>query len=329
MKLSDASVLVTGSAGFIGSHLTEYLVKQGARVRAFVRYNSDGYLGNLKYLEPFPENLEVTFGDMRNPDTVRAAMKDIDCVFNLASLVSIPYSYRSPRDYFENNIFFILNILEAAKILETDTVIHISSSEVYGTAEKVPIDEQHPLKGQSPYSASKIGADMVAASFFRSFDSRVVTIRPFNTFGPRQSERAVIPTIISQAISSNAVMLGDVRPTRDFNYVTDTVRGIAFAAEKADKVFGEVINLGSGTEVTIEQVARKIIELTKSEAKIVFNASKVRPPKSEVQRLCADASKAKKLLGWTSEISLEEGIKRTIDWYRENHSSLRDVPGHV
>lgn len=329
MNMKEKSVLVTGAAGFIGSHLTEHLIESGARVRAFVRYNSDGHLGNLKYLEPLPDNLELFFGDLKNPDAAKEAMKDIDIVFNLASIVSIPYSYVNPREYFDNNINFILNILEAAKTLDTQSVIHISTSEVYGTAETVPISESHPLKGQSPYSASKIGADMVASSFYRSFDSPVVTIRPFNTYGPRQSLRAVIPTIIAQALNGEAVMLGDVRPTRDFNYVEDTVQGMLAAAQNASKVFGEVINIGSGVEVTIEQVARDIIDLTESKAKIIFDAGKVRPAKSEVHRLCADATKAKKLLGWTSNISLKEGIERTIEWYKDTHVTLHESRSYV
>ncbi|MFW9890117.1 MAG: GDP-mannose 4,6-dehydratase [Candidatus Thorarchaeota archaeon] len=327
--LKDSSILVTGSAGFIGSHLTEYLVEQNVDVRAFVRYNSDGYVGNLKYLEPFPDNLEVFFGDLRNPDAVRKAMSDIDYVFHLASLVSIPYSYINPSEYFANNISFILNILEAAKDLDTKGVVHVSTSEVYGTAEKVPITEDHPLKGQSPYSASKIGADMVAMSFFRSFDSPVTTVRPFNTYGPRQSERAVIPTIITQALSKKAILLGDVRPTRDFNYVHDIVEGLVSAAKAGSKVFGEIINIGSGVEVTIEQVAKEIAAIIGSDSKVVFNAAKVRPEKSEVFRLCADASKAKKLLGWKSKISLRDGLTRTIEWYRDNHSKFRNVKGYV
>ncbi|MFW9964003.1 MAG: SDR family NAD(P)-dependent oxidoreductase [Candidatus Sifarchaeia archaeon] len=329
MKLNESSILVTGAAGFIGSHLTEHLLKSGAQVRAFVRYNSDGHLGNLKHVEPFPDNLEIFFGDLRNPDAAKQAMKDVDVVFNLASIVSIPYSYVNPREYFDNNINFILNILEATKTLDTKSVIHISTSEVYGTAETVPISESHPLKGQSPYSASKIGADMVASSFYRSFESPVVTVRPFNTYGPRQSLRAVIPTIITQALNGEAVMLGDVRPTRDFNYVEDTILGMIAAAEKASKVYGEVINIGSGEEVTIEQVAREIIELTGSEAGIVFDAGKVRPSKSEVHRLCADASKAKKLLGWKSTISLKEGLSRTIDWFKEMQIDLHSTRSYI
>jgi len=329
LNLSESSILVTGAAGFIGSHLTEHLLNIGANVRAFVRYNSDGHLGNLKFIEPFPENFEIFFGDLKNPDAVSQAMKNVDVVFNLASIVSIPYSYVNPREYFDNNIYFILNILEAAKTLGTKSVIHVSTSEVYGTAEKVPISESHPLKGQSPYSASKIGSDMVAMSFYRSFDSPVVTVRPFNTYGPRQSERAVIPTIIAQALEGEAILLGDVRPTRDFNYVSDTVDGMIAAATKGSKVFGEVVNLGSGVEVTIKDVAEEIIKITKTEARLVFDAAKVRPAKSEVQRLCADSSKAEKLLGWKSKVTLKEGLELTIEWFREHHSSQKSAKGYV
>lgn len=329
MKLAESSVLVTGSAGFIGSHLTEALLETGAQVRAFVRYNSGGNVGNLEYIKPFPDNMELFFGDLKNPDAAYKAMKDIDYVFNLASLVSIPYSYVNPREYFDNNVNFILNILESAKQLGTKAVIQISTSEVYGTAEQIPIPETHPLKGQSPYSASKIAADMAAMSYYRSFDSPVVIVRPFNTFGPRQSERAVIPTIISQALSKNVILIGDVRPTRDFNYVEDTVNGIITAAEKSDKVFGEVLNLGSGVEVTIKEVADIIIEITESNAKVVFDAIRVRPTKSEVRRLCADASKANKLLGWKSKVSLKDGLAKTIEWFKENHSEYKLTQGYV
>ncbi|MFX1484703.1 MAG: GDP-mannose 4,6-dehydratase [Promethearchaeota archaeon] len=329
MNLKNTSILVTGAAGFIGSHLTEHLLNLGANVRAFVRYNSGGHLGNLEYVKPLPDNLELFFGDLKNPDAARAAMKNVDIVFHLASIVSIPYSYVNPREYFENNVNFILNILEAAKSLDTKSVVHISTSEVYGTAEQVPIPESHPLKGQSPYSASKIAADMVAMSFYRSFDSPVTIIRPFNTYGPRQSERAVLPTIIAQALSRKTVLLGDVRPTRDFNYVEDVVRGIVAAANAGEKVFGEVINIGSGMEVSIKETADLIIELTGSEAGVVFDALRVRPANSEVRRLCADASKAKKLLGWKSEISLKEGLIQTIEWYKQNHSEYSNIKGFV
>lgn len=329
MKVEESAVLVTGAAGFIGSHLTSRLVESGARVRAFVRYTSDGHLGNLKYLEPFPENLEIVFGDLRNPGAVSRAMKDTDMVFHLASVVSIPYSYINPREYFESNVFSILNILEAAKTLETSAIIHTSTSEVYGTAETVPMPETHPLKGQSPYSASKIGADMVAMSYFRSFESPVVTVRPFNTYGPRQSERAVIPTIILQALQGVAILLGDTRPTRDFNYVDDTVSGMIAAANKSEKIHGEVINLGTGVEVNIQDAANKILELVDSDARVIFNAAKVRPSKSEVRRLCADATKAKKLLKWEPKIPLEEGLRKTIEWYKENSLRLQGLDSYV
>lgn len=316
LNLNEKSVLVTGAGGFIGSHVTESLLKEGAMVRAFLRYTSNGTLGNLKYLQHPLGNLEIIFGDLKNPGAVMNAMRDVDIVFNLASLVSIPYSYVNPREYFDNNIYFILNILEAAKSLETSCILHISTSEVYGTAETIPINESHPLKGQSPYSASKIGADKIAESYYRSFDSPVVIVRPFNTYGPRQSVRAVIPTIITQALNGEAIFLGDVRPTRDFTYVEDTVQGILAAAKAGPEVFGEVINIGTGNEITIQDISKKILELTQSDAKIVFDAMKVRPPKSEVQRLCADITKAKKLLNWNCQFSLEDGLYRTIEWFK-------------
>ncbi|MFW9920454.1 MAG: GDP-mannose 4,6-dehydratase [Candidatus Thorarchaeota archaeon] len=329
MDLRNSSILVTGAGGFIGSHLVEKLLQSDANVRAFVRYTASGNVGNLDYLKPFPDNLEIVYGDLQNPEAVTHAMKDVDCVFHLASLVSIPYSYVHPREYFNNNVSFIINILEAAKELGTESIIHTSTSEVYGTAETVPISESHPLKGQSPYSASKISADMVAYSYFRSFDSPVVTIRPFNTYGPRQSVRAVIPTIISQALFNDVIFLGDVRPTRDFNYVGDTVSGMIAAATKGKSVFGEVINLGTGIEITIEEIANQIIKATGSPAKIVFNATKVRPSKSEVFRLCADASKARKLLGWESKIGIDEGIERTIEWFKELPPTANQIDSFV
>ncbi len=329
MKLEDSSILVTGSGGFIGSHLTEHLVEIGANVRAFVRYNSSGYTGNLKYLKSIPENLEIIFGDLKNPYATRKAMKDIDYVFNLASLVSIPYSYLNPREFFDNNINILMNILEASRDLDTTAIVHVSTSEVYGTAEVVPITESHPLKGQSPYSASKIGADMLALSFYRSFDTPVTIIRPFNTFGPRQSERAVIPTIITQALSGDAILLGDIRPTRDFNYVSDTVEGILSVEKSVNGALGEIINIGSGIEISINDVAKQIIDITSSQSRIVFDATRIRPNKSEVQRLCADASKAKKVLGWESKVTLKEGLEKTIEWYREFHSKYNNTKGFV
>jgi nucleoside-diphosphate-sugar epimerase len=256
-------------------------------------------------------------------------MKNIDYVFHLASVISIPYSYRNPREYFENNVFFILNILQAAQELGTKAILHTSTSEVYGTAEKVPINESHPLKAQSPYSASKIAADKVAESFFRSFDSPVITVRPFNTFGPRQSVRAVIPTIITQALSQNAILLGDVRPTRDFLYVTDTVRGFIEIAENAEKLFGETLNLGTGIEMSIESIAKTISDTIQTKTKVVFDATRIRPTKSEVNRLCADISKVKKLIDWKPQVSFQEGLKETIQWYRNYLSFYKPSEGYM
>jgi NAD dependent epimerase/dehydratase len=329
MTLEKSSVLVTGAGGFIGSHLVEELLKLGANVRAFVRYTSGGDLGNLRYVDHPQDNLEIFMGDLKDPYACREAMKNIDYVFHLASVISIPYSYRNPREYFENNVFFILNILQAAQELGTKAILHTSTSEVYGTAEKVPINESHPLKAQSPYSASKIAADKVAESFFRSFDSPVITVRPFNTFGPRQSVRAVIPTIITQALSQNAILLGDVRPTRDFLYVTDTVRGFIEIAENAEKLFGETLNLGTGIEMSIESIAKTISDTIQTKTKVVFDATRIRPTKSEVNRLCADISKVKKLIDWKPQVSFQEGLKETIQWYRNYLSFYKPSEGYM
>ena len=329
MTLENSSVLVTGAGGFIGSHLVEELVKLGANVRAFIRYTSSGAKGNLRYTDFSEDNLEIFMGDLKDPYACREAMKDVDYVFHLASVISIPYSYRNPREYFENNVFFILNILQAAQELGTKAVIHTSTSEVYGTAEKVPINESHPLKAQSPYSASKIAADKVAESFYRSFDTPVVTLRPFNTYGPRQSIRAVIPTIITQALSQKNILLGDVRPTRDFLYVSDTVRGFIEVARNAEKLFGETLNLGTGVEISIEKLAKLISEVTQTKAQLVFDASKIRPTKSEVNRLCADVSKAKKMIDWKPEVSLEDGLKETVQWYQNYLSFYKPTKGYM
>ncbi|MFX1483539.1 MAG: GDP-mannose 4,6-dehydratase [Promethearchaeota archaeon] len=329
MTLENSSVLVTGAGGFIGSHLTEELVKMGVNVRAFIRYTSGGGKGNLRYIDHEKENLEVFMGDLKDPYACREAMKDIDYVFHLASVISIPYSYRNPREYFENNVFFILNILQAAQELGTKAVIHTSTSEVYGTAEKVPIHESHPLKAQSPYSASKIAADKVAESFYRSFDSPVVTVRPFNTYGPRQSIRAVIPTIITQALDEKNILLGDMRPTRDFLYVSDTVRGFLEIARNVENLFGETLNLGTGVEISIEKLAQIITNVTQSQAKIVFDATRIRPTKSEVNRLCADTSRIKKLIGWKPEIKLEDGLKETVQWYQNYLEFYKPSKGYL
>ncbi len=329
MTLEKASVLVTGASGFIGSHLVEELLKMGANVRAFVRYTSSGHLGNLRYVDDSAENLEIVMGDLKDPYACKNAMQDVDYVFHLASVISIPYSYRNPREYFENNVFFILNILQAAQELGTKAVIHTSTSEVYGTAEQVPIPESHPLKAQSPYSASKIAADKAAESFYRAFDSPVLIVRPFNTYGPRQSIRAVIPTIITQALNQKVILLGDTRPTRDFMYIEDTVSAFIEAANNAENLFGKTLNFGTGVEVSIENIVNTIRKITQSNAKVVFDATRIRPTKSEVSRLCADVSLAKKLLKWKSKVALEDGLSKTIQWYKNYLSFYKPSQGYV
>ncbi|MHA3965055.1 MAG: GDP-mannose 4,6-dehydratase [Candidatus Thorarchaeota archaeon SMTZ1-45] len=329
MKLEESSVLVTGAGGFIGSHLVENLIKIGANVRAFVRYTSNGDIGNLKFVDTSVDNLEIFMGDLKDPYACRQAMEGIEYVFHLASVVSVPYSYLNPREFFENNVFFILNILQAAQNIGVKAVIHTSTSEVYGTAEQIPIPETHPIKAQSPYSASKIAADKIAESFYLSFESPVVIVRPFNTYGPRQSVRAIIPTIITQALSQNVILLGDTRPTRDFLYVLDTVAGFIQVAKKADKVLGKVINLGTGVEITIEKLAEKIKEITHSSSKIVFDAKRIRPIMSEVNRLCADVTTAKEVLGWTAETTLEKGLQDTVQWFKSYLSFYKPSQGYV
>lgn len=320
MDLKAGRILVTGADGFIGSHLTEELVRMGCKVRAFVMYNS---LNSWGWLEDLPaemlDKLEVIAGDIRDPHLVEQAMRDCLAVIHLAALVAIPYSYHSPSSYIDTNIKGTLNILQAARQLRVAKVVHTSSSEVYGTARFVPISEDHPLQPQSPYSASKIGADQMALAFKHSFDLPVAIIRPFNTYGPRQSARAVIPTIITQIASGQRlVKLGAVSPTRDFNYVMDTVKGfIAVAA--SDAAVGEVINIGSNHEISIGDLALTIARLMSVSVEIHSEAERLRPPNSEVERLRADHSRARRLLGWEPQYAGEEGLARglqaTIDWY--------------
>ena len=318
MNWNKKSALVTGAGGFIGSHLTEHLVELGANVKAFVRYNSRNDWGMLELLpEEKLSQIEVTTGDLKDADAVRHATKDIDIIFHLGSLIAIPYSYIHPRETIETNILGALNVLTAAKENNVEKVIHTSTSEVYGTARYVPIDENHPLQGQSPYSASKIGADKIAESFYRSFNQPVAIIRPFNTYGPRQSARAVIPTIITQALAKEKIFLGSLHPTRDYTYVKDVVEGFIKVAESPKSV-GEVINIGSNFEVSIGDLANKIISLIGKNAEIVTDPVRVRPQDSEVERLWCDNTKAKRLLGWEPKTSLDEGIKKTIDWISNN-----------
>ena len=311
-------VLVTGSEGFIGSHLTEELLRQGHEVRAFILYNSFNSWGWLEDLpKNFKKNLDVFMGDIRDPNGVREAVIGCDSIIHLAALIAIPFSYHSPDSYIDTNIKGTLNIIQAAKELDIK-VIHTSTSEVYGTADYIPINEDHPLKGQSPYSASKIGADQIAMSFYNSFDTKVSIIRPFNTFGPRQSARAVIPTIITQILNGEReIKLGSLHPTRDFTYVDDTVSGFVCALNN-DSGIGKVINLGSGFEISIGDTVKKISKLCGAEIDVVSDSSRQRPEKSEVDRLFADNTKAKKLFDWTSSSSSEEGfeagLEKTIKW---------------
>lgn len=322
---SKKKVLVTGAGGFIGSHLVERLVDLGADVIGFVRYNSRNDWGLLEIIpHHMLDSLEVVSGDLMDFDAVSSAAKDVDVIFHLGSLISIPYSYNRPRDTIENNILSTLNILTAARNRGVEKIVHTSSSEVYGTAQYVPIDEKHPLQGQSPYSASKIGADKIAESFYCSFDLPVATIRPFNTYGPRQSARAIIPTIITQAIEQETIKLGSLFPTRDYTYVKDTVNGFIRVAESNSSV-GEVINIGSNFEVSMGDLAEKISCLLNKKISIVQDPSRVRPLKSEVQRLWCDNAKARRLLDWEPQVSLEEGLRETIEWMKENKRLIKLV----
>ena len=314
----NKTVLVTGAGGFIGSHLVERLAASGARVRAFVRYNSRADWGLLAALpDETVARLEIIAGDLRDLPAVIEAMRGADLVFHLGALIAIPYSYVHPAEVVDVNVTGTLNVLLAAREAEPERVVHTSSSEVYGTARTVPIDENHPLQGQSPYSASKIGADKIAESFFRSFDVPVATVRPFNTYGPRQSDRAVIPTIISQALTQDTVRLGNLDATRDLTYVADTVAGF-LAVGETDGVLGETFNLGAGSEITIGDLAERVIALTGRDARIEIDPARLRPPKSEVERLVSDNTLARTRLGWTPQIPLDEGLSLTIDWIRAN-----------
>ena len=319
-----AHILVTGSDGFIGSHLTEALVKEGHQVRAFVYYNSFGSLGWLEHSPPdIKKSLDIFSGDIRDPYGVRKAVQGCDVVLHLAALIAIPYSYHSPNTYVDTNITGTLNVLQAARDSGA-RVVHTSTSEVYGTARYVPIDEEHPLQGQSPYSATKIGADQLALSFYRSFEMPVSVIRPFNTYGPRQSARAVIPTIITQlANGKKQIKLGALSPTRDFNYVKDTVAGF-ISMMKSNAALGEVVNIGSNYEISIGDTVKTIAELMNVDVEILSDEERLRPEKSEVERLWASNEKAKRLLGWEPKYGGLEGFKRglseTISWFGEREN---------
>lgn len=321
MSWNGKTALVTGAGGFIGSHLAERLVTLGASTRAMVHYNALGTWGWLD-TSPLRNDMHVVAADVRDPDTVRTAVTGVDVVFHLAALIAIPYSYQAPLSYIRTNIEGTLNVLQAARDLGAERVVHTSTSEVYGTARYVPIDEEHPLQGQSPYSATKIGADKLAEAFHLSFDLPIVTVRPFNTFGPRQSARAVIPTIIMQCFAGETVRLGNLHPTRDLNYVANTVDGFIRAADRPAAI-GHVINLGSGREISIADLAHLIIRLVGRPVSIESDEDRMRPAGSEVDRLLAANTRARDLLDWQPAVSLVEGLERTIRWIEENLERYR------
>jgi len=331
MSQNRKKILVTGADGFIGSHLTEELVRQGYDVRAFVFYNSFNSWGWLDHSEPeIRKSLDVFAGDIRDPHVVKRAMMGCDIVFHLAALIAIPFSYVSPDSYVETNIKGTLNLLQTARELGIEQLIHTSTSEVYGTARFVPITEEHPLQAQSPYSATKIGADQIALSFHLSFDLPVSVVRPFNTYGPRQSARAVIPTVITQIASGKRTLrLGSIQPTRDFNFIKDTVLGF-LAAMKTPQAIGQVVNIGSNYEISIQDTALMIAEVMNADIRIETEADRVRPHNSEVERLWADNTKAKVLLGWEPLYKGREGLKRgldeTIRWFVDPENLKRYKP---
>ncbi|MBD3257396.1 SDR family NAD(P)-dependent oxidoreductase [candidate division GN15 bacterium] len=317
MSVRGKRILVTGAGGFIGSHLVEKLVNSGAQVRGLVHYNSLGRRGWLDY-SPATVMVDVVSGDITDRDSVSAAMKDIDVVFHLAALIAIPYSYHAPESYVKTNVLGTLNVLQEALRHGVERVVHTSTSEVYGSARLTPISESHPLQAQSPYAASKIGADQMVAAMHRSTNLPVVVVRPFNTYGPRQSARAVIPSVIVQCLAgAESIKLGNLDPTRDLVYVQDTVGGL-IAAARSDEAIGETIQLGTGDETSIGDLAETIIEVTESSAEIDSDLERVRPKASEVARLVADASKARRLLNWQPQFSLRSGLKRTVSWYRDH-----------
>ncbi len=315
------TVLVTGAGGFIGSHLVERLVELGARVRGLAEYNS---LGSFGWLDDSPvrDDVEVVLGDVRDRDSARAAAQGCDLVFHLAALIAIPYSYEAPYSYVQTNVVGTLNVLRAAQEAGASLVVHTSTSEVYGTARYVPIDEEHPLQGQSPYSASKIAADKLAEAFHVSFGLPVATLRPFNTYGPRQSARAIIPTVITQLLTGDSVALGNLAPTRDFTYVTDTVEAFVQIVDSPEAV-GRVLNTGSGKEISIGNLVDRIERVLGKSAPVTREEERVRPPGSEVERLCANADAARRLIGWEPRVPLDEGLAATAAWLTDNLDRYR------
>jgi NAD dependent epimerase/dehydratase len=319
----DKQILITGAGGFIGSHLAERLVRLGARVRAFVRYNSRADPGLLRHLPPeIFEKLEIIAGDLRDLPAVSAALRDIEVAFHLGALIAIPYSYLHPTEVVESNILGTLNVLTGAREMRVQRLVHTSTSEVYGTALYTPIDEAHPLQGQSPYSASKIGADKLVESFYRSFDLPTVTLRPFNTYGPRQSARAVIPTIIVQALSGNVLRLGNLDARRDFTYISDTVAGFIQAGQTPG-IEGQTFNLGVGQEICIEDLVHQVAALLGKTIEIQVDSERFRPKKSEVQRLVSNNQSAKTSLGWEPRVPLQEGLRQTVSWITDHLTFYR------
>lgn len=321
MRLENKKILVTGADGFIGSHLVERLLEENCNVKAFVYYNSFNTWG---WIDTFPseklKNIEIFLGDVRDPSGVRIAVKDMDVVFHLAALIGIPFSYHSPDSYIDTNIKGTLNVLQACRDYSIEKVIVTSTSEVYGTARYVPIDEQHPFQGQSPYSASKIGADKITESFYRSFGTPVVIARPFNTYGPRQSARAVIPTIITQLLRGyKEIRLGSIHPTRDLNFVKDICNGFV-ALAMSDETIGKEINIGSGMEITIGDLAKLLSEMINPDVKIIQEDLRKRPENSEVERLLCDNRLIQRLTDWKPEVSLKEGLRKTINWFKDKEN---------
>ena len=319
---SGKRVVVTGAGGFIGSHLIERLVTLGASTTAFLRYNSRSESGLIDECPAdIRSEIQLFWGDLRDPDSVRRAIQKTDVVFHLGALVGIPYSYESPRQYVDANVLGTLNVLEAARASEVGRIVQTSTSEVYGTPIYTPIDEKHPLQGQSPYAATKIGADKLAESFWRTYKLPVATIRPFNTFGPRQSARAILPTIIRQALKDSEIRLGSLTPIRDMNFVADTVDGFIRIAS-CDAALGRVVNVGSGRGLTVGQMVEGVSRTLGRQFKVVDDPDRVRPPTSEVEELIADATLATQLFGWRSATPFEEGLKRTIEWFSEKQLNL-------
>jgi NAD dependent epimerase/dehydratase len=316
---ADRSVLVTGAEGFIGSHLVDQLLHEGARVRALVHYNPFGRWG---WLQDRADDVDIQAGDVRDGERVARVVEGCEVVFHLAALIGIPYSYDAPESYIQTNVVGTYNVVNACRRHDVSRMVHTSTSETYGTALAVPINEDHPLQPQSPYSASKIGADMMALSFKHSFDVPVAVIRPFNTYGPRQSARAVIPTILSQLhAGSTEIKLGSTTPTRDFNYVDDTARGFIAVAE-SDRALGHVVNVGSGREISIGDLAELLVSVSGSDAKVVTDDSRIRPDNSEVERLLCDNTRARDWCGWEPQVPLEEGLRRTSEWVRDHLDRL-------